>query len=162
MARADIARAVWHTSFTVTDLERSERFYVDGLGLAVVHRQEQEGGYTSRLVGYPDAHLLVIQLAIPGAPTGPSGHHVELVQYLHPPGDAQQLRTCDPGTAHLAFVVDDIYAAAERLQTAGADFVSAPNRIDSGVNAGGAACYFRDPDGVTLEIVQPPPARESR
>ena len=162
MAGADVPRAVWHTSFTVADLERSERFYVDGLGLVVVHRQEQRGGYTSRLVGYPDAHLLVLQLAIPGAETGPSGHHLELVQYLHPPGDAQQLRTRDPGTAHLAFVVDDIDAAADRLKAAGAEFVSAPNRIDSGVNAGGATCYFRDPDGVTLEIVQPPPGRESR
>ena len=38
-------------------------------------------------------------------------------------------------------------------------FVSPPNLIKAGVNRGGYACYFRDPDGITLELVQPPAHR---
>ncbi|MGW0592219.1 hypothetical protein [Streptosporangium sp. NPDC002607] len=36
-------------------------------------------------------------------------------------------------------------------------FVSPPNEITAGLDAGGFACYFPDPDEITLEFVQPPP-----
>jgi predicted enzyme related to lactoylglutathione lyase len=56
----------------------------------------------------------------------------------------------------MAFVVEDVSAEYQRLSEAGVDFVSSPNRIDEGVNAGGWTVYFIDPDGITLELVQPP------
>ncbi|MEU0486013.1 hypothetical protein ABZ260_43455 [Streptosporangium sp. NPDC006013] len=34
-------------------------------------------------------------------------------------------------------------------------FVSPPNEISAGVNAGGFACYFPDPDEIAPEFVQP-------
>ena len=58
---------VWHFSLTVSDLERSIAFYKQ-LGLELLLVQEQANAYTSRLVGYENAHLKVAQFIIPGQP----------------------------------------------------------------------------------------------
>ena len=108
--------APWHFSFTVSDLERSVHFYCDILGLELVHRQEQANPYTRQLVGYPDAYLRVAQLRIRGAPPARSGHLIELVEYVAPRGQKVDTRTFNPGTAHLAFEVDDLEAALEGKQ----------------------------------------------
>ncbi len=146
----------WHFSFTVSDIEESIRFYRDILGLELVHRQEQANEYTRRFVGYPDAHLRVAQFRIPGAAVGRSGHLLELVQYVAPVGEKVDTRTPNPGTAHLAFLVDDVHAEYRRLTALGVRFRTAPVAIEAGINKGGYTCYFLDPDDITLEIVQPP------
>jgi len=150
---------VWHFSFTVSDLDASVEFYRDLLGLELVHTQEQRNAYTSALVGYPDAHLRVAQLAVPGQPRHLSTHDLELVQYLHPRGRRIAFEIRDPAAAHLALTVDDIHARYDRLTAAGVRFFSPPNAITAGVNEGGFTCYFTDPDGAVLEMVQPPAHR---
>jgi hypothetical protein len=53
--------------------------------------------------------------------------------------------------------VDDLRALYERLVAAGVDtFFSAPVEVDTGVNRGGFALYLRDPDGIPVELFQPP------
>ena len=57
-------------------------------------------------------------------------------------------------------VVDDLPAAHDRLVEAGVDtFVSPPIEVDTGINTGGYGLYLRDPDGILVEIFQPPAAR---
>lgn len=152
-------QGIWHVAFHVADVERSIAFY-EALGMTLVHRQEQSNAYTSSLVGYPDAAIRVAQLALPGVAPGASRHHLELVEYVAPPPQSVPLERRTAGTAHLAFQVTDITADYERLRAAGVVFVSPPNEITAGVNRGGSACYFLDPDGITLELVQPPVRRE--
>ncbi|MEW9516124.1 VOC family protein [Streptomyces tubercidicus] len=148
---------LWHIGLHVSNLERSVAFYRDVLGMTLVHQQEQDNAYTAALVGFPDAHLKVAQLALPvRPPTAVASHDIELIEYVVPHGTPSPARRCDPGTAHVAFAVADIDAVCARLTGHGVRLVSPPNRITSGVNTGGAACYFLDPDGHTLELVQPP------
>jgi lactoylglutathione lyase len=40
----------------------------------------------------------------------------------------------------------------------GVRFRSEPIAIAAGINKGGFTCYFLDPDDITLEIIQAPPA----
>jgi catechol 2,3-dioxygenase-like lactoylglutathione lyase family enzyme len=148
---------VWHFSFTVSDIERSVRFYRDVLGFELIHQQEQANEYTGRLVGYPGAHLRIAQFAVPGEPRGRSTHDLELVEYVAPRGTRGSIEICNPGAAHLAFAVEAIHASYERLLAAGVHFFSPPNLITAGVNAGGFTCYFHDPDQIVLEMLQPPP-----
>jgi catechol 2,3-dioxygenase-like lactoylglutathione lyase family enzyme len=152
-----MVKGLWHFSFTVSSLERSIDFYCGLLGMQLRLCQDQNNEYTRKLVGYPDANLKVAQLSLPDISIGPSGHVLELVQFVaptlppHPPG------TGHPNSAHLAFTVDDIQAEYTRLREAGVKFRSEPIAIAAGVNRGGATVYFLDPDGVTLELLQPPP-----
>jgi catechol 2,3-dioxygenase-like lactoylglutathione lyase family enzyme len=73
-----------------------------------------------------------------------------------PPGKRGDAGIANPGAAHLAFVVSDLDAEYARLRGRGVRFFSEPNRIDAGVNTGGAAVYFHGPDDIVHELVQPP------
>lgn len=151
---------LWHASFTVSDLERSLEFYCGLLGLELFHQQIQHNEYTSRLVGYEDANLKVAMLRIPNSFTGPSNHHLELVEYVHPRGEKTDVATNRPGSPHLCFVTDRIHEDYRRLAAAGVRFKwHEPVSIEAGVNKGGYTVYFLDPDDITLEMLQPPPGR---
>ena len=151
-----MVKAIWHFSFTVSDLEQSIAFYRDILGMQLVHTQEQSNPYTRKLVGYPDAHLRVAQLKTPADTCSPSTHVLELVEYVAPPGSKIDTGTCNVGAAHMAFVVDDIFATYAAWRERGVRFKSDPVAIEAGVNQGGYTVYFLDPDDITLEIIQPP------
>src|SRR5262245_4001828 len=110
-----------HTSFTVADLDRSVAFFRDRLGLTVVTLREIHDGYFGRIVGLPGCRVRAAMLRVPG-----SEHHVELFEYLTPPGHAFTPRPCDPGSAHLSLLVDDLSELYERLRPEGVDFVGEP------------------------------------
>jgi hypothetical protein len=52
--------------------------------------------------------------------------------------------------------VRNISESLSRLLKLGAEPVNQPVEITAGVNKGGYAVYFYDPDGVNLELIQPP------
>jgi catechol 2,3-dioxygenase-like lactoylglutathione lyase family enzyme len=150
---------VWHFSFTVSDIEGAVDFYTRLLGFECIHRQEQLNEYTRRLVGYPDAHLRIAQLVIPGQPRGLSTHDLELVQFVSPVGDRGDYNICNPGQAHLALAVEDVAGEHARLSAAGVEFFSDPNFITEGVNRGGYTVYFYGFDRLVHELLQPPADR---
>ena len=154
-----MVKAVWHFSFTVSDIEQSIAFYRDILGMELVSTQEQSNPYTRKLVGYPDAHLRIAMFKTPAGTCSPSSHVLELVEYVAPAGERIDTSTCNVGSAHMAFVVDDIFATYEVWRQQGVRFKSDPVAIEAGVNQGGYTVYFLDPDDITLEIIQPPPHR---
>lgn len=145
----------FHFSFTVADIERSVAFYRDVLGLRLVHRMVHDQPYTSTQVGYKDAYLKVALFTIDRMPQPPSGHLLELIEYVNPRGEPTDTSTNRPGAAHLAFQVDDLHAEYARLKALGVRFRSEPVRIAAGRNAGGWTVYMLDPDHITLELVQP-------
>jgi catechol 2,3-dioxygenase-like lactoylglutathione lyase family enzyme len=59
-------------------------------------------------------------------------------------------------------LVTDIHARHERMVEQGVVFRNPPVEITEGANTGGFACYFHDPDGITLELLQPSPERLRR
>ena len=146
---------IHHTSFTISDLDRSLAFYRDLLGCEVIATQEKEGGYLAAIVGNPSAHVRMAHLRVPGG-----DHVLELFEYLAPGGAPVDLRPWNVGVSHICFVVDDLPALYDALVEKGvASFVSPPVEVDTGVNAGGYALYLRDPDGVIVELFQPPAQR---
>jgi catechol 2,3-dioxygenase-like lactoylglutathione lyase family enzyme len=150
----ELAR-VHHTSFTVSDLDRSLAFYRDQLGCEVLATQEKAGGYLAAIVGDPRTHIRMAHLRLPGG-----DHVIELFQYLAPGGSSPDVRPWDVGSSHICFIVDDLPAFYEQLLERGVtSFVSPPIEVDTGINAGGYALYVRDPDGINVELFQPPNGR---
>lgn len=150
-----------HFSVTVSDVERSMRFYRDVLGMEVYWSKaggrptairEEKQSYVEGVTGYKDAHLKIAILR--------HGHTIlELVEYLCPRGKAIDPGTYRPGSPHLAFTVADLDHAWNTLKTQsdhwGLSFASdSLVTIDRGPNVGGRAVYFRDPDGIAIELVE--------
>lgn len=144
--------SVNHVGLTVSSLERSVAFYRDAVGLDLVLEQEKEGGYLAAITRYPGAHARMAQLEARG------GTRIELFEYLEPPGGGVPLEPANIGITHLCLLVDDIEGARSRLVEAGAEPFSDPVPIETGANAGGFDLYVRDPDGIVLELFQPPAA----
>lgn len=138
-----------HTGITVRNLEDSLRFWRDILGFELSHRAHQEGKLAEEITGVGGAE---IQLAVLRAP----GHKIELLQYLTPPQrKASALRPCDLGAAHVALLVDDLDAVLARIQKFGWEPAGKPQTLQVGPNAGRRVVYVRDPDGTTIELMQP-------
>ena len=88
-----------HTMVRVTDIEQSLRFYRDALGLGELSRRD-----------YPQGRFTLVFLAAPGDEEA----QVELTHNWDPepyPGGRN--------FGHLAYAVDDIYAACRRLMEHG-------------------------------------------
>jgi catechol 2,3-dioxygenase-like lactoylglutathione lyase family enzyme len=142
-----------HTGITVSDLERSLAFWRDVLGFELSHRAHHTGELASEATGVPGAEISIAVLKT-------SGHKIELLEYLAPPDRKQHvdLRACDVGSVHVAFTVDNLDAVLSAIAASGWKVAGKPQTLKSGPNTGKRVVYVRDPDGTTIELMQPPPA----
>jgi glyoxylase I family protein len=145
-----------HTGLTVTNLERSLAFWQNVLGFELSHRAHHTGELASEVTGVPGAE---ISLAVVKAP----GHKVELLEY-HAPTNRKRadLRSCDVGSVHVALTVDDLDAVLSAIAASGWRAAGKPQMLTTGPNAGRRVVYVRDPDGTTIEFMQPAPHQELR
>jgi lactoylglutathione lyase len=115
-----------HTMVRVTDIEQSLRFYRDALGLELLSRRDNEAG-----------RFTLVFLAAPGDRNA----QVELTHNWDP-----EVYTGGRNFGHLAYAVDDIYAACQRLADHGVT-ISRPPRD-------GRMAFVRSPDNVSIELLQ--------
>ena len=142
-----------HTGITVTNLERSLAFWRDVLGFELSHRAHQTGDLAAEITGVAGAEILIAVLKTP------TGHKIELLEYLAPP-DRKHVdpRPCDVGSVHVALTVDDLDAVLSAIASSGWKVAGKPQTLTTGPNAGKRVVYVRDPDGATIEFMQPPAA----
>jgi catechol 2,3-dioxygenase-like lactoylglutathione lyase family enzyme len=135
---------------TVTSLERSLVFWRDVLGFELSHRPHQTGSLASEITGVPEAEIAIAVLK-------GYGHKIELLEYLAPPGRKHlSPRPCDVGSVHVALLVDNLDAVLEAIAKSGWNAAGEPQILRAGPNAGKRVVYVRDPDGTTIELMQPP------
>jgi lactoylglutathione lyase len=115
-----------HTMVRVSDLDQSLAFYCAALGLRELRRTENQKGRFS-----------LVFLAAPGDDSA----QVELTYNWDEQGYAG-----GRNFGHLAYAVDDIYAACERLQKAGVT-INRPPRD-------GHMAFVRSPDNISIELLQ--------
>ena len=140
-----------HTGFTVANIERSLVFWQDVLGFELSHRAHHTGDLASKVTGVPGAEISIAVLKSPG-------HRIELLEYHAPPDRKRaDLRPCDVGSAHVALTVDNLDAVINTIAGSGWRAVGEPQVLKTGPNAGKRVIYVRDPDGTTIEFMQPPP-----
>jgi len=138
-----------HTGITVANLERSLEFWRDVLGFEFSHGAHQRGEMAEQITGVKGAELKLAVLKTP------SGHKIELLEYLTPSDRKQvDLTPCDVGHAHVAVLVDDLDAMLHRIAASGWRAAGKPQMLTSGPNAGKRVVYVRDPDGTTIELMQ--------
>jgi catechol 2,3-dioxygenase-like lactoylglutathione lyase family enzyme len=97
-----------HTSFTVSDLDRTVGYFRDALGFEATSKAPRDPKKVAEITGIEGAQVMIAYVR--GA-----GHSIELIEYLGPSDRASvRPRPCDVGFAHLAYDVDDIDAAIDR------------------------------------------------
>ncbi len=134
-----------HTGFVVSDLDASVRFYEDVVGLTLLGRRERDGASISQILGYENTHIKIAEFHYG------DGHQLELIEYVNPPGSEAHIRERNGfGASHIAFVVEDIFAAYERLTANGAQRLNPPIEIVEGKKG----CYLQDPDGNWVELLE--------
>jgi catechol 2,3-dioxygenase-like lactoylglutathione lyase family enzyme len=142
-------KKVNHTSFTVSDVDRSLKFYIEMLGMEKISLAERPQDFCEKVTGIPGARMKIAY--VKGA-----DYNLELIQYLSPPGKKLDTATNNVGSAHLCFVVDNLKGMYRDLKSKGVHFRGEPVTIPAGPNKGGFVVYLTDPDGNNLEFIEHP------
>ena len=130
-----------HTMVRVKDLDASLRFYCDGLGLKLIRRTDHEKGRFSLIFLAAPADTAL------GAQEG-LRPQAEVELTYNWPGENGNVEDYGGGRnfGHLAYEVDDIYAACQHLQDMGV-VINRPPRD-------GMMAFVRSPDGISVELLQ--------
>ena len=116
-----------HTMVRVSDIEASKAFYCDLLGLVETRRKD-----------LPAAKATLVFLS----PPGQENADVELTYNWDSDEDYGEGRNF----GHLAYEVEDIYAACRKIMDGGVT-INRPPRD-------GRMAFVRSPDGVSVELLQ--------
>ncbi len=146
-----------HVGIPVSNLQVSLPWYTKVLGLVDTEiRATGSGEVIEKALQVEGCDVTVAFLRV--------GEHVllELLEYASPPSKPFQLRNCDVGALHVCFQVDDIMTTYSALRDEGISFNAEPVLLDqsAGNLAGYSFAYFRDPDGISLELFEVPPGKD--
>ena len=122
-----------HTMVRVTDLDASLAFYCGLLGLVETRR-----------IANPIGRFTLVFLAAPGDTPRADAEKAPLIELTHN-WDPEEYGS-GRNFGHLAFEVDDIYAACARLAEGGV-VINRPPRD-------GRMAFVRSPDGISIELLQ--------
>jgi lactoylglutathione lyase len=141
------ASGIHHVGVTVAQLERSLAFYRDLLGFRVIAISDDED--IGAIVGVPGLHARIADL------DAGNGQLLELAEYGLSTRAEPGHETA--GSCHLSFRVGDLRSALARLARAGVTPVGEPVLLQTGgVWRGCTVVYLRDPDQVTIELIELP------
>jgi predicted dehydrogenase len=128
-----------HTAFSVSDLDLAIRFYKEAFGYEVFYEERGEDTFVARLLGEEGVVCDLAQLRSPS-----SEHALELLVF-----HGARRAPVPPGTAHVAFRVEDLDLALRSVQSHGAEplgeLIAYP---------GGRAVYCREPSGTMFELYE--------
>jgi glyoxylase I family protein len=143
---------IHHGCITVSDMERSKKWYQEVLGLKLITEFYLDVPELGTGVGVPGAQLKGAMLQ---HGEGENVAMIELLHYVSPIGKSwdSDVPMNNIGCTHIAFAtenaIDDLY---KELVGKGVKFYSPPQTIELEGDAV-KFCYFKDPDGITLELI---------
>jgi catechol 2,3-dioxygenase-like lactoylglutathione lyase family enzyme len=147
---AEISFTPSHVGICVSDLDRSVRFYCDGLGFEKAETFEvgQEFARPLEVAGQVECTSQFVRLG---------GFAIELLYYASPGVTGTPSRTRNQlGITHLSFYVDDIEGAIPRVVAAGGTLLP-ETRFGEDDPASIDIVFLTDPDGTRVELMQAAP-----
>lgn len=140
-----------HTGITVSSLDEALSFWSGVMGFEHLYTWDfEDGSFLGELVGVRGAAARIAMVKGPG-------HLVELLEYRSPNDrGVMKPRSCDVGSVHMAFRVENLDALLMQVGAAGWDAVSRVQTVESGERTGLRLVYVRGPDGMTLEFLEYP------
>lgn len=135
-----------HVGVTVADLDAAIGFFT-GLGLEIEGRTPLEGEFLDTVCGIPGSRTEIVMLRLPGG-----GTTLELSSFIRPahePGQPEAMANA-LGLRSVAFEVDDLSAAVERLAADGYGLVGGVGEYE-GV---WRMAYVRGPEGIIVALAE--------
>lgn len=139
-----------HVGVCVSDLERSVRFYRDGLGFEAAHTHR---------IGTEFGRLMEIDgVALESRFLRRDGMTIELLHFEAPGhlGDGQRRAINRLGLTHLAMRVDDVDEVAAHIVAFGGQVVTGTRTTFDLAGTSLDFLYCTDPDGVRIELMRLP------
>ena len=136
-----------HTSFTVADMDKSVKFWTEQLGFEAASVSPRQGDWQADVTGIAGASLMVAHLY-------GHGHHIEFIQYLDGGIKGAAPQPALVGAAHVCLETDDIRKTWTELLAAGAIAQGKIAYVSGGTVGGCYAGYIRDPNGITIELLE--------
>jgi catechol 2,3-dioxygenase-like lactoylglutathione lyase family enzyme len=139
-------RRLDHVGITVADLERATAFFV-GLGLEVEGSTVVEGEFLDTVSGIPDARTEIVMLRPPDG-----GARLELASFIRPEhkvGSPAAMAN-ELGLRNVAFEVDDLQAAVDRLAAEGYGLVGGIGEYEQSWRM----AYVRGPEGIIVSLAE--------
>lgn len=141
---AKLSSTTSHIGLCVTDLERSRRFYVDGLGFTDFARFE---------IDRPLAEMDGEECDLTSCFVQKDGLRVELLHFRKPqPFGEPSTRRHQLGLTHLSFVVDDVDASAAELVEYGGTIIEGTRSGQDDPDSV-QIIFLEDPDGTRIELM---------
>lgn len=141
-------KGVRHIGISVTNMERSLKFYRDLLGLKIERSMSESGQYIDNMLSMKNVKVNTVKLS--AQDKGPI--LVELLEFKsHPKTSEGKYEISKIGASHVAFTVDDLDEIYSKLTETGVKFNAPPQYSPDGY-AKVTFCY--DPDGTPVELVQ--------
>lgn len=144
-------RAVNAIGITISDMDRSVKFYSEVLGFKKLGDAEYSGNDYESLNGLFGLRMRVVRMQL-------GDEFIELIDYLTAGGRSipEDFRSNDLSFQHIAIVVSDMDAAYNRLRKHNVVHVSTGPQtlpVSNVAAAGIKAFYFQDPDKHNLELI---------
>lgn len=135
-----------HFSFTVDNLNKSIEFYRDVLGLELLDKTERSEEFSSSVTGVEGATLKIAYMKA-------SNCCIELIEYTSAKGIKLETKTCNTGSSHICFNVEDFDKWINNLKNNNVKFSGEICSVPEGPNKGKKVVYCEDIDGNTLEFI---------
>jgi catechol 2,3-dioxygenase-like lactoylglutathione lyase family enzyme len=141
-----------HFNINCSDYDRSRAFYAV-LGFEEIWRvPERNTPEVAAAVGMPPYRVRGGLLRLAGSETPVT---IDLLQWLEPHDPSPPYpHLYHYGIARVALASSDLDGDMERLEAAGAEFLSVPAQMPSDAGARVRFVCFKDPDGTVLELVE--------
>lgn len=145
---------IYHVGLTVSDLDRSIAFYKAVLGLEFQGEIFMEGEETDKMFRKENCKARVAYLNGSKAVEAPP---IELIQFIDEDVNKVKSDLFTTSISEVCFYTDDIDSVYKVLIENHVECLSEPQYFDFSSQGFGKskAFYFKDPDGIILEMMQP-------
>ena len=138
-----------HTNLIAKDWKKLSQFYIDVFGCEPIYPEKKlEGEWIEKLTGISGVKINGIHLKLPGSLNGAV---LEIFEFNTPLKNTNSVID-DPGFSHIAFEVDNVEMALQKLIQHGGEAYG--ELVEKKINGVGIlkVVYTKDPEGNIIEL----------
>lgn len=135
-----------HIGISVTDMEKSLKFYRDILGLQIFRAMDESGNYIDNMLSLKNVRVTTVKLS-----TNFGNTLIELLEFKSHSSKPRARHIYEIGASHVAFTVENLDECYEYMSKNGVKFNAPPQFSPDGY---AKVTFCHDPDDTPIELVE--------